>query len=450
VKSACFGLFAAGYRKYVDPASDRTRKDPTQKYGDPSDPTRIGVHSIYELIRQEGAQTVLWKEAGDATIQAVRLLNTLGIPDSVIAKIVTTPPKEMSYLTIKELWEMGVEVAGHPKPPKEDNDIDWGRAFRPLGKDLIFLSPAVVRSRITLNDGSTIPAGTVVVARDDVTWDAFIAADKTRSLRSLSLCFGSAETDHLCTVSYHPANGPVATAQLREASLELIRQGFQDWFSAPPSSPPSPAATPPEVPTPPQTHPAPPQLPQQSPQTTQGPKRPFHVVDASEGFLSIRNGPGTTYQEVTKMPLGATGLVGRCVRLESGWKPFCEVEWSGWASSCCMAELGETTQFSYRVTQNLILRSSPDKSSWNMLTNYAPNDYIPEGKKFTWKSRPDATNCAGGSGGEVWCRVTYPHDGGIRTDGWVSAHFMRSTITRMLLACLFQNPNPDCADDAAR
>ena len=23
---------------------------------------------------------------------------------------------------------MGVEVAGHPKPPKEDNDIDWGKA----------------------------------------------------------------------------------------------------------------------------------------------------------------------------------------------------------------------------------------------------------------------------------------------------------------------------------
>ena len=302
-----------------------------------------------------------------------------------------------------------------------------------------------------LNDGSIIPAGTVVVARDDVTWDAFIAADKTRSLRSLSLCFGSAETDHLCTLSYHPANGPVATAQLREASLELIRQGFQDWFSAPPSSPPSPAPTPPEVPTPPQTHPAPPHLPQQSPQTTQGPKRPFHVVDASEGFLSIRNGPGTTYQELTKMPLGATGLVGRCVRLQGGWKPFCEVEWqgvSGWASSCCMAEVGEPTQFTYRVTQNLILRSNPDKSSWNMLTNVEPNDFIPEGTRFTWKSRPE--DCTAGIGGEVWCRLTYTHDGGIRTEGWVSAHFMRSTITGMLLACLFLNPDPDCADDGAR
>jgi hypothetical protein len=35
-------LFAAGYRKYVDPADNQ-----------------IGVHSIYQLIRQEGAQTFL-------------------------------------------------------------------------------------------------------------------------------------------------------------------------------------------------------------------------------------------------------------------------------------------------------------------------------------------------------------------------------------------------------
>ena len=142
-----------------------------------------------------------------------------------------------------------------------------------------------------------------------------------------------------------------------------------------------------QVPTPPQARPAPTQLPQQSPQTQQ-PKRPFRVVDASDGYLNIRNGPGPKYQVIAKMPLGATALIGRCVPLEGDWKPFCEVEWqgvSGWASKCCMAELEETTQFSYRVTQNLILRSGPDKSSWNMLSNYAPKDYIPEGQIFTWK-----------------------------------------------------------------
>ncbi len=75
-------------------------------------------------------------------------------------------------------------------------------------------------------------------------------------------------------------------------------------------------------------------------------KRPFRVVDASDGFLAIRKGPGTQYELVTRMPMGAIGLVGRCVPLEAPWKPFCEVEWqgvTGWASSCCMADLDQST-----------------------------------------------------------------------------------------------------------
>ena len=215
----------------------------------------------------------------------------------------------------------------------------------------------------------------------------------------------------------------------------------------------TPAPTAPtQTPAPPQAPPVPPQLPQQSPQTTQGQKRPFRVVDVSDGFLQLRKGPGPRYEEVARIPEGAPIMVGRCV---PAWGRMETVLRSGMAGSkrlgitCCMAELEETTQFSYRVTQNLILRSGPDKSSWNMLTNYAPNDYIPEGKIFTWKRRPDAGNCTSGRGGEIWCQLTYPHDGGIKTDGWVSAHFLRSTTTQRLLACLFQNRDPDCADDGA-
>ena len=88
--------------------------------------------------------------------------------------------------------------------------------------DVIFLSPAVVRTSISFN-GSTIPAGTVVVARDDVTWKAFHEHPKTGPLQ-FNLCFAAA---HLCTVSYHLADRPVASAQLQEASLELILQGWQ-------------------------------------------------------------------------------------------------------------------------------------------------------------------------------------------------------------------------------
>ena len=99
------------------------------------------------------------------------------------------------------------------------------------------------------------------------------------------------------------------------------------------------------APTPPQAQPAPP-LPQHPPQTAQGSKRPFHVVNADNGYLNIRNGPGPKYELVTTMPLGETGLVGRCVPLDVGYLPFCEVEWrgiKGWASSCCMAYTDESS-----------------------------------------------------------------------------------------------------------
>jgi hypothetical protein len=78
-----------------------------------------------------------------------------------------------------------------------------------------------------------------------------------------------------------------------------------------------------------------------------------------------------------------------------------------------------------------------------MLNNYAPKDYIPEGEIFAWNDRP---NCTTSRGGDIWCQLTYAHDGGLKTDGWVNAHFLRSTTNQRLLACLFQSP---CADDGS-
>jgi hypothetical protein len=103
-----------------------------------------------------------------------------------------------------------------------------------------------------------------------------------------------------------------------------------------------------------------------------------------------------------------------------------------------MAEL-----FSYRVTQNLMLRSAPDKHSWNVLSDYAPKDYIPGGTIFTWANRPDAGICTVGSGGEIWCGLSYDHDG-ITSQGWVSAHFLRDNYG-VLLACRYATPDPECA-----
>jgi hypothetical protein len=71
-ESACFGLFAAGYRKYVDAASD---------------PTQIGVHAIFQLTKRHGDSAFFLKEREDASIWAVRRLKAIGVSESIIGKI---------------------------------------------------------------------------------------------------------------------------------------------------------------------------------------------------------------------------------------------------------------------------------------------------------------------------------------------------------------------------
>ena len=88
-----------------------------------------------------------------------------------------------------------------------------------------------------------------------------------------------------------------------------------------------------------QQPPTPPRQPEAQPPQSET-KRQFQVVNADDGHLNIRKGPGPDYDLVAEMPLGETGLVGKCVPLDGGYLPFCEVEWrgtTGWASSCCIS-----------------------------------------------------------------------------------------------------------------
>ena len=99
----------------------------------------------------------------------------------------------------------------------------------------------------------------------------------------------------------------------------------------------------------------------------------------------------------------------------------------------------------YRVTQNLMLRMAPSKYSDNALAGY-PHDYIPEGAIFNY----GPYHCTYGSGmygqtNEVWCSVEYPHDRGVITKGWISAHFLRDNYG-VLLACRYATPDPECTD----
>ncbi len=133
---------------------------------------------------------------------------------------------------------MNAEVRAHPKPPDFPASLHATEFFRK--NDIVFLTPAVVRTSIKLYDGSTIPVGTVAIARDEMTWaewDAAFAAKKPGEnvSKDLPICFpsGSVEVETgQCTVSYRPAGGgPVAVAKVPKASLNLIRQGWPKYIA---------------------------------------------------------------------------------------------------------------------------------------------------------------------------------------------------------------------------
>jgi hypothetical protein len=326
-ESSCFGILAAGYRKYVDPASD---------------PTQIGVHSVYEIISHRGAggaPVLFWKEKGDTTIWAVRRLKGLGVPDSIIGKIVTTPPDHMTYLTIEDLQQMGVGVTGHPTPAAATGSR-WA-------EDSISLSPGIVRADISLNNGATIPRGTVVVTVSD-TWEAN------------ALCFFPPTQDHppdetprMCDISYHLPDGEVSTARVREDFLILIKQG---WNYAPMPS----AQQPPQVQPLPQ--PPPPKGYQPDDETKPQPPSPSNTVRKTPGMYPP-------------------------------WPPLAPPP-----------PPSAQTAVSLRVVQNLTLRARPDPYSEKVLDKIAKDSQVTVTDRcVVWegsgRGAQDADN--------VWCPVAY-------------------------------------------
>jgi len=63
---------------------------------------KIGVHSVSNERGKEDVDSVR------TTVQMSRLLVSLGVPHSVIGKLVTTPPTRITYLDNRELLELNV------------------------------------------------------------------------------------------------------------------------------------------------------------------------------------------------------------------------------------------------------------------------------------------------------------------------------------------------------
>jgi hypothetical protein len=93
--SACFLIFAAGDPKFV------------------GDGARIGVHKASE---KGGRETTL---SGAATESMAHFAKELGVPTSIISRMVKTPAKQIGWLDTQDLKSMGVSLVGLPAQTRQ-------------------------------------------------------------------------------------------------------------------------------------------------------------------------------------------------------------------------------------------------------------------------------------------------------------------------------------------
>ena len=142
-------------------------------------------------------------------------LKAIGVSDAILDKIIETPPDRMTYLTIEDLQQMGVEVTDNPSPS-------------PLPKtviDEVWLASAMTRAEIRMDNGAVIPRGSVVATM------SYMPKEDTRDSSQYSVCFAEREgllsVYRRCNISYHsPSEGTILTARVPETTLMLIEQGW--------------------------------------------------------------------------------------------------------------------------------------------------------------------------------------------------------------------------------
>jgi len=88
--SACFVIFAAGSEKFASYTAN------------------VGVHGA---SGENGRETA---GSGAATVTMARIVKEMGVPASIIGKMVVTPPEQMVWLTPDELRSMGATMTGKP------------------------------------------------------------------------------------------------------------------------------------------------------------------------------------------------------------------------------------------------------------------------------------------------------------------------------------------------
>jgi uncharacterized caspase-like protein/uncharacterized protein YraI len=152
--------------------------------------------------------------------------------------------------------------------------------------------------------------------------------------------------------------------------------------------------------------------------------RRFKVLEnVSDGILNIRASPGTGARVVAEIPAGASDVtVGRCVPPEDGkGVPWCEVQWrgyAGWASACCMVEIGDPTR-AFRVLADV------SGGILNMRQGPGPNfDVVAEIPANAADVSVGRCRRPEGGGSTPWCEVKWR-----AFTGWASACCMVDVVT---------------------
>ena len=97
--SACFIVFAAGNERYAHYSS------------------RVGVHGASD---ERGQETI---QSGAATVTMARVVRDLGVPSSIVGKLVVTPPTDMVWLTVDDFRAMNVTMLGKPTQVPPDQQV---------------------------------------------------------------------------------------------------------------------------------------------------------------------------------------------------------------------------------------------------------------------------------------------------------------------------------------
>lgn len=130
--SACFFIFAAGSDKFA------------------SHSAQLGVHGAAD---ESGAETI---RSGAATVSMARVAKELGLSDTIIGKMVVTPPTQIVWLSANDLRSIGTNMTGRPAQVKDVDDPSIAKVPMQLSPSAGSVKPRLPAATQQAQGGSPI------------------------------------------------------------------------------------------------------------------------------------------------------------------------------------------------------------------------------------------------------------------------------------------------------